>query len=196
MKYIWELIIIIAAVAILLGLAAFILCRPENSASQPVRPGWVKPNVISTSSWPHLKKTAADEKLKDRPAGTKLIEIQTPQGIIQVEITPQGEVLVPEGTQAVVYVKPLPKIGWEFRPWLAGGAEGHATGIRPAIAVGVDVVRAWRLHAGPGVVVSQDNVAGLVTGTYTPWRNVDLRAGGGYGTSGATAFIGIGVGIE
>jgi hypothetical protein len=58
---------------------------------------------------------------------------------------------------------------------------------------GVDVIRTRRFHAGPGVVASSDNVAGVITGGVKLWRNVDGRVGGGYGLEGTTAFTEVSV---
>ena len=52
------------------------------------------------------------------------------------------------------------------------------------------------LHTGPGICVDSKAVSGVLTGSYKVWRNLDLRAGGGYGTSGPVGFAGVTIGIE
>ncbi len=68
----------------------------------------------------------------------------------------------------------------------------------PALLAGLDVVRAWRLHLGPGVALTlpDKDVAAVGAVGYSLWRNVDLRLAGGYGTAGGTAAVGVSLGIE
>jgi hypothetical protein len=100
------------------------------------------------------------------------------------------------GVKAVIYEKPPALIALEARPWVGGGAEKTPGRAGTAVAGGVDVVRAWRIHAGPGGMVSRDNAAAVITGGIELWRNLDARTAGGYGLKGSTAFIGVGLAIR
>jgi len=115
---------------------------------------------------------------------------------VHVGILSGGEVIVPEGVRAVIYEKLPAAIALEARPWVAGAAEGSPRGIDVAGAGGADIVWAWCFHAGPGIVVRRDNVAGVLTGGVKLWRNVDARVAGGYGFEGATAFVGVSIAIQ
>jgi hypothetical protein len=115
---------------------------------------------------------------------------------VELGILPGGEVAVPEGQPhaVTVYHKPEPSVALELRPF--AGCCLSVDG--PAAVAGVDVVRAWRLHAGPGVAVSfpDRDIPAVAAVGYNVWRNVDLRLAGGYGTAGGTAAVGVTVGIE
>ena len=203
MKMALKIAIPLAAVAVLLGAAwVFFLGRgcgdqPAATASQGgAPPGWVTPPT-ETTPWLPFKKNRASEVTAAFPAGSRVVEIETGgAATVQVAVLPGGEIVVPAGTTATVYVKRPPIINAEFRPWLGGGVEGTPADVDPAIAAGVDLVRVWKLHAGPGVVASEDSVAGILSGAVSVWRNVDVRGGGGYGTAGAAGFVGVSIGIE
>lgn len=207
-------ILIWVGIGVILGAAVvgYVMCRrradaPRSAAVQPATPrgsppGWAAPPAERTTPairriLPGYRPTRADVVLRPFPPGSRVVEVQPEKGPpVQVGILPGGDVVVPEGVKAVVYEKPPALIALEFRPWIGGGAAASAAEIDAAAAAGVDVVRAWRFHAGPGVVASRDNVAGVLTGGVTLWRNVDARVGGGYGLEGAVALVGVGIGIE
>ena len=199
-KFLWKPLAILAGVVILLVAGGMLIrgcgCgdQPQPSATQ-APPGWQPVPIQKTPIFP-FKKNTASEKTEGFPAGSKVVVVETQNGEqVEVGILPGGEVVVPEGTTAVVYEKRPPIINAEFRPWLGGGATVYPE-VRPAAAVGVDVLRVWRVHTGPGVCVDSGAFSGVWTGSVGLWRNVDARAGGGYGTSGATGFAGVTIGIE
>lgn len=200
--------VVIAAIGAVLAVVAFLVmrvgCREEQIGRAlqlgdvaGIPPGWHQASVVVAPVVENpFRKSIAGKKTEKLPPGSELVEVKTPTGeIVQIAILPGGEVIVPDGYEATVYKKPPSVFAFEARPWIGAGAAGTVTGITPAGAAGVDVVRAFRFHGGPGVVASRDNVAGVVAGAYNPWRNVDVRVGGGYGTAGACAFVGVGVGI-
>ena len=208
-----RIVILLAAGAVLgAAVVGYVTCRgcggePRSGAVQPATPketppGWTAPPEKKTTPalkriLPTYRPTRADVVLKPFPPGSRVVEVQPEGGPpIQVGILPGGEVVVPEGVKAVVYETPPAAIALEARPWVGGGAEASAMGVDIAGAGGVDLVRVWRFHAGPGVVASRDNVAGVVAGGVNLWRNVDARAGGGYGLEGATAFVGVSIAIR
>jgi len=198
-------LIILAAIAVLLGAVGVFLLgrgcgdRPRSSEAVPTAtgapPGWVAPPEDFTSPWPHLKKTAADKKLKDWPAGSQLVEVTVPPGASTVEIgiLPGGQVVVPAGAEAIIYRKPPANVALELRPWLGGGAGlGGLTA-----GAGVDALRLWRVHLGAGVTYDQrENVAGVLATSYNVGRNIDVRVVGGYGTGGAAASALLTLAIE
>ena len=211
LKTIWARVkwsvLILAAVAVLLGAAGMFLlgrgCGDRPRPAEPVStatgapPGWVAP-AEETTPWLPFKKNRASEVTAGFPAGSRVVEVEVPEGAqkVRIGILPDGEVVVPPGVTAVVYEKRPPIINAEVRPWLGGGAEGTPVDVDPAIAAGVDLVRVWHIHAGPGLVASTDNIAGVLSGAVSVWRNVDVRGGGGYGTAGAVGFAGVSIGIE
>lgn len=194
--------LIIAAIAVVLAVFAVVFsrlsCREDQvgralQLGDVVPPGWVAPPVETTTPWPHTKKNRADEVLKPFPPGSRVVEVDGKQ---VCAIMPGGEVVVPEGVNAVVYVKPPRSVAFEARPWVAFGASGSLTAIKPSGAAGLDVLRIKRAHIGLGACVDSGAVSALLVASYNPWRNLDVIAGGGYGTSGACAFAGVGLGIQ
>jgi hypothetical protein len=161
-------------------------------------PGWTAAPAETTPLVENpFKPSTAGKKTKPLPAGSSVIEVPPSTTPTLIGILPGGEVIVPQGVEGVVvYKKRLPLMALECRPWLGAGVEGHAAGIAPAAAVGLDVVRVGRVHGGPGGLASPRNVAALITGGVEIWRNVDGRVGGGFGTAGATAFAGVDIAIE
>jgi hypothetical protein len=105
-------------------------------------------------------------------------------------------VAVPEGQphEVSVYYKPEPNVVFELRPFVGAGL---STG-GPNVVAGIDVVRAWRLHAGAGAAVAfpDREVAAVGTLSYNVWRNVDVRLAGGYGTAGGFGAAGVSLAIQ
>ena len=170
-------------------------------------PGWSVAPVEETPLIENpMKKSKAGKETEGLAPGSTKIKGTTAQGSeFEVVVGPGGEVYVPPGYDVTVYKKRPALFALEARPWLGAGAEGHAAGIAPAVASGLDVVRAGKFHGGPAGVVSwgrkdadakpKVNVAGGVAGGYNVTRNVDLRVGGLYGTAGAAAFVGVDIAI-
>jgi hypothetical protein len=174
---------------------------PGRQAEQPP-PGWGVVAEERTSSAlqrlnPLHRPTKADAVMRDWPAGSRVVHVETEGGErVELGILPGGEVAVPEGQphDVTVYHKPEPAVALELRPFVGAGL---STG-GPAVVAGVDVVRAWRLHLGPGVAVAfpDREVAAVGTLGYSVWRNVDARLAGGYGTAGGTAAVAVTLAIE
>lgn len=182
------------------------IAAPASGSAKGTPAGWHQAAVVVA---PRIENpwhpSEAGKKLKPFVAGTELVEVKTPSGeTVQIAILPGGEVVVPDGYEATVYQKPGPLVDLEARPWIGAGLTGYPGGIGAGLGVGVDVVRAWRFHGGPAGVVSwrreagkpRVDVAGGLAGSYNLWRNVDARAVGMYGTAGAAAFVGVGLGIQ
>jgi len=197
-------VLILAAVAVLLGAAGMFLLgrgcgdRPRSSAAQSgggnIPAGQVKPPE-QTTPWLPFKKNKASEYTAGFPAGSKVVVVTTQNGEqVEVGILPDGEVVVPEGTTAVVYVKRPAVVAAQIRPFVGVGATGP--GLSVAAAAGVDVVRVWRVNLGVGALINSDAVAGAAFASTPIWRTVDARVGGGYGTAGAVGFAGVSIGIE
>lgn len=145
---------------------------------------------------PGRTKTRAEELTAGLPGGTEVYEVKTAEGeqIGLIYRTPKGETYKEGELQVGAYRAPTPLVAVEFRPHVGGGL-----GLGGVAAVaGVDVVRAWRVHLGPGVAVDcpAKNVAAVGTVGIKLWRNVDLRLAGGYGTKGAAAAAGVSLAIE
>ncbi len=174
---------------------------PARAADQPP-PGWGVVAEERTSSAlqrlnPLYRPGEADEIMRDWPAGSRVVRIETEGGEeVEIGILPGGEVAVREGQphSVTVYHKPEPAVALELRPFVGAGLSIDG----PAVVAGVDVVRAWRLHLGPGVAVAfpDREVAAVGTLGVNLWRNVDVRLAGGYGTAGGTAAVGVSVGVE
>lgn len=165
-------------------------------------PGWRVVDEERTSGAlqrlnPFHRPAEADVIMRDWPAGSRVVHVETEGGErVELGILPGGEVAVPEGQPhaVTVYHKPDPAVALELRPF--GGAGLGTDG--PAVIAGVDVVRAWRLHAGPGLAVSlpDKEVAAVGAVGCSVWRNVDVRLAGGYGTAGGVAAVGVTFAIE
>ncbi len=174
---------------------------PARAADQPP-PGWRVADDVRTSSAlqrlnPLHRPTEADVIMRDWPAGSRVVRIETEGGEeIELGILPGGEVAVPEGRPhaVTVYHKPERAVALELRPFVGAGLSIDG----PAVVAGVDVVRAWRLHLGPGVAVAfpDREVAAVGSLGVNLWRNVDVRLAGGYGTAGGTAAVGVTLAIE
>ena len=198
----WRREIIIAVVALLLigaAVTGFIMCRcdrpgvPDGGASQyAIPPGWQAADYLKA---PWLGKNVASEYTAEFPPGSKVVVVETPKGeTVRIGILPGGQVVVPEGTKATVYEKREAFIQAQVRPFIGAGAIGPELGV--AAAVGVDVVRVWKVNLGLGALINDESVAGAGFVSYPVWRNVDARVGGGYGTAGGVGFAGVSIGIE
>ncbi|MEE9456175.1 MAG: hypothetical protein V3W11_03385 [bacterium] len=145
---------------------------------------------------PGRAKTRAEELTAGLPGGTEVYEVKTAEGeqVGLIYRTPKGEIYKEGELQVGAYRAPTPLVAVEFRPHFGGGL---GLGGGTAVA-GVDVVRVWRVHLGPGVAVDYPakNVAAVGTAGIKLWRNVDLRLAGGYGTKGAAAAAGLSLAIE
>jgi len=206
LKTIWARVkwsvLILAAVAVLLGAAGVFLLgrgcgdRPRSSAAQSgaAPPGWEAPPT-ETTPWLPFKKNKASEVTAGFPAGSKVVVVTTQNGEqVEVGILPDGEVVVPAGVTAVVYVKRPAVVAAQIRPFVGVGATGP--GLSVAAAAGVDVVRVWRVNLGVGALFNSEAVAGAAFASTPIWRTVDARVGGGYGTAGTVGFAGVSIGIE
>lgn len=145
---------------------------------------------------PGRKRTRAEELTAGLPGGTEVYEVKGPEGeeIGLIYRTPEGEIYKKGDVEVAAYRAPEPLVAVEFRPYVGiGGGTGGATAFG-----GVDLVRAWRVHLGPGAAVDYPakNVAAVGAAGVKLWRNVDLRLAGGYGTKGVTAAAGVSLAIE
>ncbi len=145
---------------------------------------------------PGRVKTRAEELTAGLPAGTEVYEVKGPgdEQTTRIYRTPEGEIYKEGESEVTASRAPEALAAVEFRPHVAGGLGiGGATA-----AAGVDVVRLWRVHLGPGAAVDYPakNVAAVGTAGIELWRNVDLRLAGGYGTKGAAAYLGASLAIE
>ena len=200
--------LIIVAVIVAALVIKWLFARGEGAARAPGRqaerppPGWGVVDEERTSSAlqrlnPLHRPTKADAVMRDWPAGSRVVHVETEGGErVELGILPGGEVAVPEGQphEVTVYHKPEPAVALELRPFVGAGLSTDG----PAVVAGVDVVRAWRLHLGPGVAASfpDKEIAAVGTLAYNVWRNVDVRLAGGYGTAGGVAAVGVSVGVE
>jgi hypothetical protein len=202
--------VVLAAAAIAALLALRPLCTREGGpafapsglqAAVPP-PGWTVLPEERTSSFaeefnPFHRPTRADEAMREWPAGSRLVHVETEGGEeVEIGIVPGGEVAAPEGRsyEVTVYHKPESAVALELRPFVGAGLGTSG----PAVMGGVDVVRAWRFHLGPAVAVSLPDreVAAGGAVAYNLWRNVDLCLAGGYGTAGGFGAAGVTVAIE
>jgi hypothetical protein len=175
---------------------------PAGPRAEVPPPGWaVIPEERTSSAVEKLnplhRSTKADEVMRDWPAGSRLVRVETEGGEeVELGILPGGEVAVAEGQphEVTVYYKPEPAAALELRPFVGAGLGTSG----PAVMAGVDVARAWRLHAGVGVAVAfpDRDIAAVGTLSYNVWRNVDVCLAAGYGTAGGVAAAGVSVGLE
>jgi hypothetical protein len=195
--------VIIAALAI-----RWFFTRGDGPAAPPGRPaaapppGWHTVEEERTSGAlqklsPFHRPTKADVVMREWPAGSRVVRVETEGGEeVELGILPGGEVAVPESQphKVTVYHKPEATVALELRPFVGAGLSTDG----PTLMAGVDVLRAWRLHAGAGVAVTfpDREVAALGAAGVKLWRNVDLRLAGGYGTAGGVAAIGLSLAIE
>jgi len=200
----WRREIIIATLALLLIGAAVVgvfTCRCDREAGESDRatqsaapPGWVAPPTETTPFLP-FKKNKASEYTAGFPAGSRVVVVETPKGeTVEIGILPDGQVVTKEGTKATVYEKRAAFITPQIRPFIGAGAIGPELGV--AAAVGVDLLRVWRVNLGLGALINDEAVAAAAFAAYPVWRNVDARVGGGYGTAGGIAAVVVSVGIE
>ncbi|HUV85686.1 MAG TPA: hypothetical protein VMX79_01075 [bacterium] len=196
-------VVIVAALAV-----RWLFARGEGAARAPARqaeqppPGWRVVDDERTSGAlqklnPLHRPTQADVIMRDWPAGSRVVHVETEGGEhVELGILPGGEVAVPEGQphDVTVYYKPEPAVALELRPFVGAGLGTSG----PAVMGGVDVIRAWRFHLGPGVAVAfpDKEIAAVGTLGYSVWRNVDVRLAGGYGTAGGVAAVGVSLAIE
>ena len=192
--------IIIGAALLLIGVAGYFACRCDrdvtsNMASQQgILPlGWEQV-AIEKTSWLPFKKNVASEYTKEFPPGSKVVVVKHKGEQVEIGILPGGEIVVPKGVEAKVYVKRPSLIKGQIRPFIGVGGVGPELGV--AVAAGIDVIRVWRVNLGPGILITNDAVAGAGFAAYPIWRNIDLRVGGGYGSGGGVGFAGITIGIE
>lgn len=201
------LLIAVAVIIVALAIRWF-FTRGDGPAAPPGRPaaapppGWRTVEEERTSGAlqklsPFHRPTKADVAMREWPAGSRVIRVETEGGEeVEVGILPGGEVAVPEGQphKVTIYHKPEPAVALELRPFVGAGLSTDG----PALMAGVDVLRAWRLHLGPGVAVAftDRDVAALGAAGVNLWRNVDLRLAGGYGTAGRVAAVGLSLAIE
>ena len=165
-------------------------------------PGWAVVPEERTSSAvekinPLHRPTEADLVMRDWPAGSRVVHVETEEGEhVEIGVLPGGEIATPEGQphEVTVYCKPEPAVALELRPFFGAGVGTSG----PTATAGVDVVRAWRLHAGAGAAVAfpDRDIAAVGTLSYNVWRNVGVRLAGGYGTAGGTAAVGVSVAVE
>ena len=176
---------------------------PAGNRAEVPPPGWaVAPEERTSSAVEKLnplhRPTKADAIMRDWPAGSRVVKIETEGGEeVELGILPGGEVAVPEGQphKVTAYYKPEPAIALEMRPFVGAGV---SLGGDACAMAGVDVARAWRLHLGLGAAASfpDKEIAAVGTLGYSVWRNVDVRLAGGYGTAGGVAAVGVSVGVE
>ena len=196
--------LIIAVVALLLLGAAVVgvfTCRCDKGTGENARatqdaapPGWIAPPTETTPFLP-FKKNKASEYTAGFPAGSRVVVVETPKGeTVEIGILPDGQVVTKEGTKATVYEKRAAFITPQIRPFIGAGAIGPELGV--AAAVGVDLLRVWRVNLGLGALINDEAVAAAAFAAYPVWRNVDARIGGGYGTAGGIAAVVVSVGIE
>jgi hypothetical protein len=200
---------LILAVVIVAALVIRWLFAPgEGDGGAPARPaerpppGWRVVDEERTSGAlqrlnPFRRPAEADVVTRDWPAGSRVVKVETEGGEeVELGILPGGEVAVPEGQPhaVTVYHKPEAAVALELRPFVGAGLSIDG----PAVMAGVDVVRAWQLHAGPGVAVAFPDREVAVVGAvgYNVWRNVDVRLAGGYGTAGGFAAAVVALAIE
>lgn len=204
-------LIIFVVVGILAAVAWFLFGRgcggePELApgSAQQIPDGYQVAPVLKTP-WLPFRENEATEYTREFPAGSKVIHVVTNKGEeVVIGILPDGTVVTQKDSTAevTVYQKRPSLFALEARPFIGGGL---STGGPTAIA-GVDVVRAWRLHAGPGVAASywpdsREDEADVDVGfigklSYNAWRNLDLVAFVGYGTAGKCAGGGFQLSIE
>jgi hypothetical protein len=176
--------------------------RSREAAQRGAPPGWrLAPKERTSSAFqklnPFRRPSEADAILRDWPPGSRLVRVETEGGEeVELGILPGGEVAVPQGQphEVTVYYKPEPAAALELRPFVGAGLGTSG----PTVMAGVDVLRAWRLHAGVGVAVAfpDRDIAAVGTLSYNVWRNVDVCLAAGYGTAGGVAAAGVSVGLE
>jgi len=196
--------LILGALALLLIGAAVVgvfTCRYDREAGENARatqsaapPGWVAPPT-ETTPFLSFKKNKASDVTAGFPAGSRVVVVETPKGeTVEIGILPDGQVVTKEGVKATIYEKRAAFIAPQIRPFIGAGAIGPELGV--AAAVGVDLLRVWRVNLGLGALINDEAVAAAAFAAYPVWRNVDARIGGGYGTAGAAYFAGVSIGIE
>ena len=187
--------------AFLLGAAVvgYIACRcdraPTYAASQHfgAPPGWVAPTELTTP-WLPFATNEASEVTAGFPAGSKVVRLELEGGeVVDVGILPGGQVVTREGIKATIFVKREALIAGQVRPFFGVGGVGPDPDY--AVALGVDVLRVWKVNVGVGALINDDAVAGAAFAAYPVWRNVDVRAGGGFGTAGAVGYFGASIAI-
>lgn len=183
----------------------WLLTRPAESTPSPAGkapPGWVPKEEYEPTPWykklsPTYRPSKADKALKGWPRGSRVVHVETEKGKrVEIGILPDGEVFVPEGQphKVTVYHRPEAKVALEFRPFIGAGLGTNGV----AAVGGVDVLRAWRVHMGPGVAVNiKGKVAGVGAVGLNVWRNIDLKGYGGATLDGERVFGGgVTIGIQ
>lgn len=184
------------------AVVGYIACRcdrpPGGAVSQSGEgrppPGWVAPPESSTP-WLPFATNKASEVTAGFPAGSKVVRLETESGeVVDVGILPGGQIVTREGVKATIFVKRPAVIAAQVRPFIGAGVIGPD--LNYAVALGVDVLRVWNVNIGVGALVNDDAVAGAAFAAYPVWRNVDLRAGGGFGTAGSIGYFGASIAIK
>jgi hypothetical protein len=198
-------VVVVATVAwVLLGRGCGDQPSAPSTAGQRIPEGWQAAPVLKTP-WLPFNENEASEYTREFPAGSKVIHVVTNKGEeIEIGILPDGTIVGPVDAEyeVIVYEKRPPLFALEARPVIGGGLSTDGlTGV-----AGVDVVRCWRIHAGPAVAVSywpDDNkddrdveVAAVGNVGFNAWRNIDIVAFGGYGTGGKTGGAGLEIAIK
>ncbi len=192
-------IIIVCILAVLFGAAVtgVFMCRCDrlsetvSQSGEAPPPGWVAPPEVKT---PWLGKNVASEITREFPPGSKVVVVKHKGEQVEIGILPSGEIVVPKGVEAKVYIKRPSLIKAQVRPFVGVGGVGPELGV--AVAAGIDVVRVWKVNLGVGCLITNDAVAGAGFAAYPIWKNVDLRVGGGYGSGGSVGFAGVSIAIE
>ena len=193
-QLIWAVVALLLIGAAVTGVIMCRCDRPGDGAAgqYAIPPGWQAAGYLKT---PWLGKNKASEYTAEFPPGSKVVVIETPKGeTVEIGILPGGQIVTKEGVKATVYEKRGPFIQAQVRPFIGAGGIGPELGV--AAAIGVDVVRVWKVNLGLGALINDEAVAGAGFVSYPVWRNVDARVGGGYGTAGGVGFAGVSIGIE
>lgn len=204
----WPLAALVAVALIIVAAWAFLHFRGcgdrpavPSSASQRIPDGWQAAPVVKTP-WLPFKANEASEYTAEFPAGSRVVVVKTKDGQeVKIGVLPDGTIVGPVDVEYTVTVYEKRALFQpEFRPYLGAGVIGAGVigpdGVTPAVAAGVDLLKIWRVNAGVGAVAGNDSIAVIASAAYPLWRNVDLRAGGGYGTPGGVGFVGASIGVE
>ena len=168
-------------------------CGPGGSATsrrgEGAPAGWSPGTEERTSSAlqrlnPFHRPTRADAVMRDWPAGSSVVHVETEGGEhVEIGILPDGSVVVPDDQEheVIIYHKPRSAVGLEFRPF-AGGSFGMSG---PALVTGVDVVRLGPVNLGAGASVDRDEnkkirVTPLGAASYNVAGPLDVGATIGY----------------
>jgi hypothetical protein len=146
---------------------------------------------------PVRRRTRAEELLADKPAGTEVYEFEI-DGTERIWRTPEGDIYIEKDsqiTEITAYRKPLPTVGFEFRPKVMTTTDFSTVGIGAEL----DLLRLWHVHLGPGAGYNLDKTGWVgAGGGYNVWKNVDVGGYGGktLGAEGWNGGLSVGVAIE